>query len=134
MITISVFKLSYHWQHTNQSKRTQKYQVPRTATRPPRHSRIKFDSVISDDVIRHKNHEVLYFQLINTRKFYLTKYFFGLYCYLFIEFLRRNITADWNKYRLLCFGDPIVHHGFNTLGCSPVADPPHRLRSLHRPR
>jgi hypothetical protein len=63
-------------------------------------------------VIRHKDHQVLYFQLIIVRKIYLDKYFFGLYCYLLVEFLRRNITADWNKRRLLCFDDPILYYSF----------------------
>jgi hypothetical protein len=42
----------------------------------------------------------------------MIQYFFGLCCYLLAEFLRRNITADRNKRRLLCFDDHILYYSF----------------------
>jgi hypothetical protein len=46
------------------------------------------DSPVVDSLlaIRHKYHQVLFFQLITVSKIYLTKYFFGLCCYLRADF------------------------------------------------
>jgi hypothetical protein len=84
-------------------------------------SQTKFDSVVERNVIRCKDHEPLYCQ-----------FFSSCIVYLLAEFLRRNITADQNKRRLLCFDDSILHRGLNTFGCSPVADPSDRLHPHHR--